>query len=99
MSYISYHYDISCRTCVSHHTWWKWIGANFMQIKVSDPLFRHGIPARSLLVCRRCVLPFEPRTEQRNAVLVPFVLLRFYVRVFNASGHRVNARKIMNKLT
>ena len=50
-------------------------------------------------MCRRCVLPFEPQMEQRDAVLVPFVLLRLNVRVFNASGHRVNDGKIMNKLT
>ena len=50
-------------------------------------------------MCRRCVLPFEPQMEQRDAVLVPFVLLRLNVRVFNASGHRVNDGKIINKLT
>ena len=37
--------------------------------------------------------------EQRDAVLVPFVLLRLNVLLFNASGHRVNDGKIMNKLT
>ena len=97
--YMSYPHDILCRTCVSHRTWWKWIGGNFMPIRVSNPLFWHGIPARSLLVCRRCVLPFEPLMEQRDAVLVPFVLLWLNVWVFNASGHRVNDRKNMNKLT
>ena len=37
--------------------------------------------------------------EQRDAVLVPFVILQLNVRVFNTSGHRVNDGKIMNKLT
>ena len=37
--------------------------------------------------------------KQRNAVLVPFVLLQLNVRVFNASGHLVNDGKMMSKLT